>query len=84
MDRSGLIEAVARGTAGEGAPSPGQIGAVVDALFGTVERSGAIAQALKAGHTVTLVGFGAFASEDGAAALRPGRALEEFLHDEVG
>lgn len=84
MDRSGLIEAVESGTAGGTAPSPEQIGAVVDALFGTVERAGAIARALKAGRTVTLVGFGAFQYEDGAAALRPGRALEEFLHDEVG
>ncbi|GAA2947691.1 MULTISPECIES: HU family DNA-binding protein [Streptomyces] len=84
MDRSGLIEAVAHRTAGGGALPPEDIGRVIDALFGTVTEAGALAQALKEGRTVTLVGFGSFRYADGEAALRPGKALDEFLHGDVG
>ncbi|MFH9469650.1 HU family DNA-binding protein [Streptomyces clavifer] len=84
MDRSGLIDAVARKTKSGSELPTEQIGRVVDALFGTVEMSGVIAEALKADRTVTLQGFGRFCLEDGDAVLRPGKALEEFLHDQVG
>ncbi|MEU0133233.1 HU family DNA-binding protein [Streptomyces sp. NPDC006296] len=84
MDRSGLIDAVGRRTAGGGELSPEQVGRVVDALFGTVARAGAIAETLRTGGAVTLVGFGSFHQEDGAAALRPGKALNEFVNGEVG
>ncbi|WP_245229608.1 HU family DNA-binding protein [[Kitasatospora] papulosa] len=84
MDRSALIEAVGRRTAGGGELSADQIGRVVDALFGTVAEAGAIAETLRTGGAVTLVGFGSFHQEDGEAALRPGKALNEFVNDEVG
>ncbi|MFB7037366.1 MULTISPECIES: HU family DNA-binding protein [unclassified Streptomyces] len=84
MDRSGLIEAVTHKVADGDTPSSEQIGRVVDALFGTVEEAGAIAEALKAGETVTLLGFGSFHDEGGTAGLRPGKALDEFVHGRVG
>ncbi|MFJ3818720.1 HU family DNA-binding protein [Streptomyces sp. NPDC090056] len=84
MDRSGLIEAVTRKTANGDGPSPEQVGRIVDAVFGTVEEAGAIAEALKEGVTVTLLGFGSFHDEDGEVGLRPGKALDEFVHGQVG
>ncbi|MFI2781370.1 HU family DNA-binding protein [Streptomyces sp. ALB3] len=84
MDRSGLIEAIGRKTADGGELPADQIGRVVDAVFGTVGEAGAIAEALKAGRTVTLVGFGSFHQVGGEASLRPGKALNEFVHDQVG
>ncbi|MFF5637170.1 DNA-binding protein [Streptomyces sp. NPDC012825] len=84
MDRSGLIEAVTRKVADGETPSAEQIGRVVDAVFGTVEDAGAIAEALKEGATVTLLGFGSFHDEDGEVGLRPGKALDEFVHGRVG
>lgn len=47
-------------------------------------EAGAIAETLRTGGAVTLVGFGSFHQEDGEAALRPGKALNEFVNDEVG
>jgi nucleoid DNA-binding protein len=84
MDRSGLIEAIGRKTAEGGALPADQIGRVVDAVFGTVAESGAIAEALREGRAVTLVGFGSFHHDDGEVFLRPGKALNEFIHDQVG
>ncbi|MFF4248677.1 HU family DNA-binding protein [Streptomyces sp. NPDC001822] len=83
MDRSGLIEAVAHRTADDGELSPERIGRVVDALFGTVAEAGAIAEAIRTGAVVTLVGFGSFHHADGGASLRPGKALNEFVDGEV-
>ncbi|WP_329035157.1 HU family DNA-binding protein [Streptomyces sp. NBC_00178] len=83
MDRSGLIEAVGRRTADDGELSPERIGRVVDAVFGTVAEAGAIAETLRAGGAVTLVGFGSFHHADGGASLRPGKALDEFVNDQV-
>ncbi|MCK8680796.1 MULTISPECIES: DNA-binding protein [Streptomyces] len=85
MDRSGLIEATVRKAAQDGGGlGPEDVGRVVDALFGTVEHSGSIAEAIRAGQTVALLGFGDFHAEDGAAALRPGKALVEFLRGSTG
>ncbi|KPC78195.1 MULTISPECIES: HU family DNA-binding protein [Streptomyces] len=84
MDRSGLVEAIGRKTAAGGELPAEQIGRVVDAVFGTVAEAGAVAEALKAGRTVTLVGFGSFHIVGGEAALRPGKALNEFVHDRAG
>ncbi|MFB8027397.1 HU family DNA-binding protein [Streptomyces sp. NPDC056465] len=84
MDRSGLIEAVGRKTSGGGTLPDAEIGRVVDALFGTVAEPGVIAEALKAGRAVTLVGFGSFHDVGGEASLRPGKALNEFVHDRAG
>ncbi|MEU3556247.1 HU family DNA-binding protein [Streptomyces fragilis] len=83
MDRSELVEAVARKTAEGGDLSDAQVGRVIDAVFGTVAEPGAIAEALKEGRTVTLVGFGSFHHADGEAGLRPGKALNEFVNDQV-
>ena len=84
MDRAGLIEAIGRKTAEDGEVPADQIGRVVDALFGTVAEARAIAEALKAGRAVTLVGFGSFHDVGGEASLRPGKALNEFIHDQAG
>ncbi|HWU06856.1 MAG TPA: HU family DNA-binding protein [Streptomyces sp.] len=84
MDRSGLIEAIGRRTAHDGELSADRIGRVLDAVFGTVGEAGVIAEALRAGRTVTLVGFGSFHQVGGEAALRPGKALNEFVHDQAG
>ncbi|MGW5974436.1 HU family DNA-binding protein [Streptomyces sp. NPDC055186] len=84
MDRSGLVEAVTQKAADGGDLSLEQVGRVIDALFGTVDRAGAIAEALRAGKTVTLTGFGSFHQEDGEAGLRPGKALNEFVRGQVG
>ncbi|MFF9689750.1 HU family DNA-binding protein [Streptomyces sp. NPDC014623] len=84
MDRSGLIEAIGHKAAHGGELSADQIGRVLDAVFGTVGEAGVIAEALKAGRTVTLVGFGSFHQVGGEAALRPGKALDEFIHGRAG
>ncbi|MFI6106221.1 HU family DNA-binding protein [Streptomyces sp. NPDC093595] len=85
MDRSALAEAVTRKVAQHGSTTTvEEAGRVIDALFGTVEQSGAIADALKDGRTVTLLGFGSFHPEDGTATLRPGQALVEYLQGTVG
>ncbi|MFJ7149096.1 hypothetical protein ACIQVT_12980 [Streptomyces sp. NPDC100445] len=86
MDRSRLIEMTAR----RAAEHPGgrqfaaqDVDEVLEALFGTVEHPGTIAEALKDQQTVTLGSFGSFHAGDGAAAFRPGRALTEYLRDET-
>lgn len=81
MDKSGLVETVARKTADHGAEvSPEAVGQVIDALFGTVDRAGAIAEGLKRGETVALLGFGDFHVEQTRPALRPGTALRQYVN----
>ena len=84
MDKKELVEATARKTAG--GVSAEVVEDVIDALFGTVEKSGSIAEALRAGDPVTLLGFGGFEPEypehgDGRVTvrLRLGRALLEYV-----
>ncbi|GGS79858.1 hypothetical protein [Streptomyces griseoviridis] len=86
MDKARLVETACEGTAGHGGErplAPEEVGRVFDAVFGTVERPGAIARALRAGETVSMGSFGSFRSEDGTAAFRPGTALTEYLRDRV-
>ncbi|MFD4025771.1 HU family DNA-binding protein [Streptomyces sp. NPDC058576] len=81
MDKSELVETVARKTADHGAEVPPEtIGQVIDALFGTVERAGAIAEGLRRGETVALLGFGDFHIEETQPALRPGAALSQYVN----
>lgn len=80
MDRAGLVAKVARKVADQGADVPPEVvGQVVDALFGTVEAPGAVAEALRGGEAVTLLGFGSFHADGADAALRPGKALKEYV-----
>lgn len=86
MDKARLIEAASAATAGHGGErplAPEEVGRVFDAVFGTVERPGVIARALRDGATVSLGSFGQFHDEDGTAAFRPGTALVEYLRDRV-
>ncbi|MFC8420440.1 hypothetical protein ACFUN7_06035 [Streptomyces sp. NPDC057236] len=53
---------------------------VIDALFGTVDMAGVIAEALKHGEAVVAGSFGRFHADGGSAALQPGKALTEYLH----
>ncbi|MEV6781700.1 DNA-binding protein [Streptomyces sp. NPDC051098] len=53
---------------------------VIDALFGTVEQPGTIAQALRGGERVTLLGFGDFHLDGSEPVLRPGKALNGYVH----
>ncbi|GGW60298.1 hypothetical protein GCM10010503_41990 [Streptomyces lucensis JCM 4490] len=88
MDKARLTEVTARRTAqySDGRQFAAEdVDQVLDALFGTVEHPGTIAEALKAQQTVALGSFGSFhATDDGAAAFRPGKALTEYLRDETG
>jgi len=86
MDKNALAEAAASKTAGTGAElAPDQVERVIDALFGTVERPGAIAEGLKRGESVTVIGFGAFQiDDDSEVILRPGQALNEYVNGTVG
>jgi len=86
MDRHRLIEKTAERTgAGNGeALGPHEVERVLDALFGTVERSGLIAEAVRAGETVVLGSFGDFHGTDGTAAFRPGNALAAYLRGSAG
>ncbi|MFB7651573.1 MULTISPECIES: HU family DNA-binding protein [unclassified Streptomyces] len=85
MDKDALIEAAVRKTAEPGAGvAPEDVERVIDALFGTVEQPGVIAEGLKRGETVTVIGFGAFQlDDDSQAALRPGQALNEYVNGTV-
>lgn len=87
MDKSQLIEMTARRAAEHAdgrQPTVEEVDRILDALFGTMEYPGSIAEALKARQTVVLGSFGSFHSADGAAAFRPGKALAEYLQDQVG
>ncbi|CAM5388649.1 hypothetical protein STENM223S_04972 [Streptomyces tendae] len=86
MDKTELLELTAHRVApasGAGRPGAEDVTRVFDALFGTVEHPGTIAEALKSKGTVTLGSFGSLAQEDGAASFRPGKALSEYLRGEV-
>ncbi|MEV5427983.1 HU family DNA-binding protein [Streptomyces sp. NPDC052701] len=85
MDKAQLIETIAgeAGGDGEGRLSPEAAERVLDAVFGTVEHPGAIARALRSGEAVVLGSFGSFHTADGTASFRPGKALTEFLRDQV-
>ncbi|MGW3866763.1 HU family DNA-binding protein [Streptomyces sp. NPDC005047] len=85
MNKDALVEAAARKTA---KPDAGvareDVERVIDALFGTVEHPGVIAEGLKNGETVTMIGFGAFQlDDDSRAVLRPGQALNEYVNGTV-
>ncbi len=86
MDKNALVEAAARRTAETDRQlAAEQVERVVDALFGTVEHPGVIAEGLKRGETVTVLGFGAFQLDDNdRATLRPGQALNEYVSGAVG
>ncbi|MFF9216775.1 hypothetical protein [Streptomyces viridosporus] len=82
MDKTQLIEATTGKAAGDGGGhrfTTESVGHMLDALFGTVEHPGSIAEALGRGETVHLGSFGSFHLEGGTAAFRPGKALTEFL-----
>ncbi|WP_336317755.1 hypothetical protein [Streptomyces lavendofoliae] len=87
MDKSRLIEATAEKAASEESGRPlrtEDVERVVDALFGTVERPGTIAEALAGGESVVLGSFGGFDHADGSATFRPGQALTEYLRGTSG
>lgn len=80
MDKNALIEATVRKAAEAGGRlSPDEVERVIDALFGTVEASGVIAESLRSGETVTVLGFGDFHLEGARPTLRPGQALHEYI-----
>ncbi|MGW7056108.1 HU family DNA-binding protein [Streptomyces sp. NPDC054887] len=82
MDKSRLIEATAEKTAPAESGSAlrrEDVERVLDALFGTVEHPGTIAEALAGGESVLLGSFGGFDRADGTASFRPGKALTEYL-----
>ncbi|HCA86515.1 MAG TPA: DNA-binding protein [Streptomyces sp.] len=84
MDKAALVEATVRKTGERGSVlSQREVEDVIDALFGTVEHPGTIAEGLKQGETVTIVGFGDFHLDDSSPVLRPGAALNEYVHDSV-
>ncbi|CAM5566298.1 DNA-binding protein OS=Streptomyces fumanus OX=67302 GN=GCM10018772_69690 PE=4 SV=1 [Streptomyces fumanus] len=84
MDKNALIEATVRKTAETGEElSPAEVERVVDALFGTVTVPGAIADGLRRGEIVTVLGFGDFHVEGAQPRLRPGQALNEYVKGEV-
>ncbi|SDE16804.1 HU family DNA-binding protein [Streptomyces prasinopilosus] len=87
MDRTHLIEATAGNAADNGDDrrlTPEQVERTLDAVFGTVEHPGSIAEALRRGETVLLGSFGSFHREGEEAAFRPGKALTEYLRDATG
>ncbi|WP_077801679.1 hypothetical protein [Streptomyces sp. JHA26] len=87
MDKTELLDLTARRLArasGGGESGSEDVPRVFDALFGTVENPGTIAEALKSKGTVNLGSFGSLAQEDGTASFRPGKALTEYLRGEVG
>ncbi|MBB5939255.1 HU family DNA-binding protein [Streptomyces zagrosensis] len=86
MDKSQLVRTTTDETVGDDGGrrlAVEEVERVLDTVFGTVDRPGVIAGALKEGETVTLGSFGSFHGENGTAAFRPGKALTEFLHDET-
>ncbi|MFE5258712.1 HU family DNA-binding protein [Streptomyces coelicoflavus] len=86
MDKNALTEAAARRTAAAGSGlEPDDVERVIDALFGTVEQPGVIAEGLRSGETVTVIGFGAFQLDDGfRPVLRSGQALNEYVNGRAG
>ncbi|MET9564140.1 HU family DNA-binding protein [Streptomyces tauricus] len=87
MDKQQLIDRTAGQTdaAGDGERlAPQDVERVLNALFGTVEHPGVIAEAVRAGETVVLGSFGDFHGADSTAAFRPGKALAAYLQDGTG
>ncbi|QNJ39044.1 HU family DNA-binding protein [Streptomyces buecherae] len=87
MDKSQLVSTTTGETAADGGGrrlAPEEVERVLDTVFGTMDRPGVIAGALREGETVTLGSFGSFHDQNGTAAFRPGKALTEYLHDETG
>ncbi|MGW6467743.1 hypothetical protein [Streptomyces rubiginosohelvolus] len=56
---------------------------MIEALFGAVEKAGAIAEALQNGETVSDGSFGRFRNNSGSVAFEPGTALTEYLNNAV-
>ncbi|MGW5088550.1 HU family DNA-binding protein [Streptomyces sp. 067-1] len=82
MDKTHLTEATASRAAGDGGDRQldlEAVSAVLDAVFGTVEHPGSIAEALRRGETVTAGSFGSFHTDGDTATFRPGKALTEYL-----
>ncbi|GAB3114289.1 hypothetical protein GCM10027160_19810 [Streptomyces calidiresistens] len=80
MDRTELVERTLGKAADNGAElSAEQTGQIIDALFGTLERPGAIAEVIRSGEAVTVLGFGTFDTDGHRAVFRPGTALVEYL-----
>lgn len=87
MDKHQLIEKTAgrTGGAGDGEQlTSHDAERVLDALFGTVDHPGLIAEAVRAGETVVLGSFGDFHGADGTIAFRPGNALASYLRGGTG
>ncbi|MET8115196.1 HU family DNA-binding protein [Streptomyces prasinus] len=87
MDRTHLIEATAGHAAdsGDGRQlTPEHIERALDAVFGTVDHPGSIAEALRRGETVLLGSFGSFHGEGEEVSFRPGKALTEYLRGTAG
>ncbi|KAA0942598.1 HU family DNA-binding protein [Streptomyces apricus] len=87
MDKHQLIEDTASrtGAAGDdGALAPHDVERVLDALFGTVEHPGLIAEAVRTGERVVLGSFGDFHGADDTIAFRPGKALDSYLRGGTG
>ena len=82
-DKNAPVEAAARRTADAdqhlAAEQVEREERVIGAPFGSLEHPGVIAEGLKRGETVTVLGFGAFRLDDDRVALRPGRALNEYV-----
>lgn len=81
MDKAHLIEATADrvGHAGDRQLDAADVERVLDALFGTVEYPGTVAEALKHEKSVVLGSFGRFRSDGHDAAFHAGKALMEYL-----
>ncbi|MCX2923226.1 HU family DNA-binding protein [Streptomyces sp. NEAU-W12] len=82
MDRTQLIEATTGNAAHNGDGSrltPEHVERALDAVFGTVEHPGSIAEALRRGETVVLGSFGSFRTDGETVTFRPGKALTEYL-----
>ncbi|MER7485884.1 hypothetical protein ABTY20_08245 [Streptomyces sp. NPDC126497] len=86
MDRTQLIEATTEKAADDDGrrTTADEVERVLDAVFGTVEHPGSIAEALRRGEEVLLGSFGRFQPDGGTAVFRPGRALTEFLQGTTG
>ncbi|MGY0071169.1 HU family DNA-binding protein [Streptomyces sp. QTS137] len=87
MDRTQLIEATAGNAADNGDGrrlTPEHAERALDAVFGTVEHPGSIAEALRRGETVVLGSFGSFHTDGEAVTFRPGKALTEYLRNTTG
>ncbi|MFC8102347.1 HU family DNA-binding protein [Streptomyces sp. NPDC057363] len=84
MDRTQLIDATAGNAATNDADrqlTTETAERAFDAIFGTVEHPGSIAEALRREETVVLGSFGSFHPNGETVTFRPGKALTEFLRN---